>query len=58
MWLINLLKKILLTSEKLNSSNFQVAEIQSALKEADDNDFISNKELANLIKKHGGVKNS
>jgi hypothetical protein len=40
MWLINLLKKILLTSDKLNSSNFQVAEIQSALKEADDNDFI------------------
>ncbi len=58
MWLINLLKKILLTNDKLNSSNFQVAEIQSALKEADDNDFISNKELANLIKKHGGVKNS
>jgi len=28
------------------------------LKEADDNDFISNKELDNLIKKHGGVKNS
>ncbi|MEY3485838.1 MAG: hypothetical protein RLZZ586_1566 [Pseudomonadota bacterium] len=55
MWLINLLKKILLTSDKLNSSNFQVAEIQSALKEANDNDFISNKELANLIKKHGGV---
>jgi hypothetical protein len=58
MWLINLLKKILLTCDKYNSSNFQVAEIQSALKEADDNDFISNKELANLIKKHGGVKNS
>ncbi len=52
------IKKILLTSDKLNSSNFQVAEIQSALKEANDNDFISNKELANLIKKHGGVKNS
>jgi len=52
------IKKILLTSDKYNSSNFQVAEIQSALKEADDNDFISNKELANLIKKHGGVKNS
>jgi len=45
-------------SFQTNSSNFQVAEIQSALKEADDNDFISNKELANLIKKHGGVKNS
>ncbi|MEY3058350.1 MAG: hypothetical protein RI941_1074 [Pseudomonadota bacterium] len=58
MWLINLLKKILLTSDKLKLSIFQVAEIQSALKEADDNDFISNKELANLIKKHGGVKNS
>ena len=52
------IKKILLTSDKYNSSNFQVAEIQLALKEADDNDFISNKELANLIKKHGGVKNS
>jgi hypothetical protein len=52
------IKKILLTRDKYNSSNFQVAEIQSALKEADDNDFISNKELANLIKKHGGVKNS
>ena len=52
------IKKILLISDKYNSSNFQVAEIQSALKEADDNDFISNKELANLIKKHGGVKNS
>ena len=52
------IKKILLTSDKYNSINFQVAEIQSALKEADDNDFISNKELANLIKKHGGVKNS
>ena len=58
MWLINLLKKILLTSDKLKLSIFQVAEIQSALKEADDNYFISNKELANLIKKHGGVKNS
>ena len=58
MWLINLLKKILLTSDKLKLGIFQVAEIQSALKEADDNDFISNKELANLIKKHGGVKNS
>jgi len=51
MWLINLLKKILLTSDKLKLSIFQVAEIQSALKEADDNDFISNKELTNLIKK-------
>jgi hypothetical protein len=52
------IKKILLTSDKYNSSNFQVAEIQSALKEADDNDFISNKELTNLIKKHGGTGNS
>ncbi len=58
MWLINLLKKILLTSDKLKLSIFQVAEIQSALKEADDNDFISNKELTNLIKKHGGTGNS
>ena len=55
---INLLKKILLTSDKLKLSIFQVAEIQSALKEADDNDFISNKELTNLIKKHGGTGNS
>jgi hypothetical protein len=58
MWLITLLKKILLTSDKLKLSIFQVAEIQSALKEADDNDFISNKELTNLIKKHGGTGNS
>ena len=58
MWLINLLKKILLTSDKLKLSIFQVAEIQSALKEADDNDFISNKELTNLIKKYGGTGNS
>lgn len=58
MWLINLLKKILLTSDKLKLSIFQVAEIQSALKEADDKDFISNKELTNLIKKHGGTGNS
>ena len=58
MWLINLLKKILLTSDKLKLSIFQVAEIQSALKEADDNDFISNKELINLIKKHSGTGNS
>ena len=58
MWLINLLKKILLTSDKLKLGIFQVAEIQSALKEADDNDFISNKELTNLIKKHGGTGNS
>ena len=57
MWLINLLKKILLTSDKLKLGIFQVAEIQSALKEADDNDFISNKELTNLIKKHGGTGN-
>jgi hypothetical protein len=52
------IKKILLTSDKLKLSIFQVAEIQSALKEADDNDFISNKELTNLIKKHGGTGNS
>lgn len=58
MWLINLLKKILLTSDKLKLSIFQVAEIQSALKEADDNDFISNKELTNLNKKHSGTGNS
>ena len=58
MWLINLLKKILLTSDKLKLSIFQVAEIRSALKEADDNDFVSNKELTNLIKKHGGTGNS
>ena len=58
MWLINLLKKILLTSDKLKLSIFQVAEIQSALKEADDNDFISNKELTNLIKKYGDTGNS
>ena len=57
MWLINLLKKILLTSDKLKLGIFQVVEIQSALKEADDNDFISNKELTNLIKKHGGTGN-
>ena len=54
---LNLLKKILLTSDKLKLGIFQVAEIQSALKEADDNDFISNKELTNLIKKHGGTGN-
>ncbi len=58
MWLINLLKKILLTSDKLKLSIFQVAEIQSALKEADDKDFISNKELTNLVKKHSGTGNS
>jgi len=33
-------------------------EIQSSLKEADNNDFISNKELANLTKKHGGISHS
>lgn len=33
---------------------WQVREIQTALKEADKKDFISDKEFAKLVKKHAG----